>query len=112
LKLWPKDHPQARVVRNLAYKSDKSYQSYRSYVEESPPEIAANTLLCLIHQANYLLDRQLRHLEQRFLAEGGFTERLYSARRERRATPAHRSDESHRSNESYRSDGPQDAGCR
>ncbi len=42
--------------------------------------MAANTLICLIHQANYLLDRQLRQLEQQFLKEGGFTEKLYRAR--------------------------------
>ena len=35
---------------------------------------------CLIHQANYLLDQQLRQLEQQFLKEGGFTEKLYRAR--------------------------------
>ncbi len=35
---------------------------------------------CLIHQANYLLDQQLRQLEQQFLREGGFTEKLYKAR--------------------------------
>jgi len=28
----------------------------------------------------FVLDRQLRQLEQQFLAEGGFTERLYKAR--------------------------------
>ena len=44
------------------------------------PEVAANTLICLIHQANYLLDQQLRQLEQQFLKEGGFTEKLYRAR--------------------------------
>jgi four helix bundle suffix protein len=38
------------------------------------------TLICLIHQANYLLDQQLRQLEQQFLKEGGFTEKLYRAR--------------------------------
>lgn len=37
---------------------------------------AANTLICLIHQTNYLLDQQLRRLERDFLEEGGFTERL------------------------------------
>jgi len=31
-------------------------------------------LVCLIHQANYLLDHQLRRLEADVLAEGGFTE--------------------------------------
>jgi four helix bundle suffix protein len=54
--------------------------TYSSYIETSPPEVAANTLICLIHQTNYLLDQQLRQLEQAFLQEGGFTERLYKAR--------------------------------
>ena len=61
-----------------------SYSSYQSYVEESPSEVAANTMLCLIHQANYLLDRQLESLERQFLSEGGFTERLYRARTQHR----------------------------
>ena len=41
--------------------------------KEGPPEVAANTVICLIHQANYLLDQQLRSLEQHFLAEGGLS---------------------------------------
>jgi restriction system protein len=84
LPIWPKDHPQARTIRVLAYRPDRTYGTYRTYVEEGSPEVAANAVLCLIHQANYLLDQQLRSLEQHFLAEGGFTERLYSARREHR----------------------------
>ncbi len=84
LPLWPKDHPQTKAVRGLAYRSNRSYATYRTYIENASPEAAANTLLCLIHQANYLLDRQLKRLEQQFLAEGGFTERLYTARRRSR----------------------------
>jgi len=84
LPLWPKEHPQAEAIRRLAYQSDRSYSSYQSYVEESPSEVAANTMLCLIHQANYLLDRQLESLERQFLSEGGFTERLYRARTQHR----------------------------
>ena len=87
LPIWPKDHPQAQAIRNLAYRTDRSYETYRTYVEQSPPEVAANTLLCLVHQANYLLDHQLSHLERRFLAEGGFTERLYTTRRRHRRPP-------------------------
>ncbi|MFH1573161.1 MAG: four helix bundle suffix domain-containing protein [Acidobacteriota bacterium] len=52
----------------------------RTYVESQSAEVAANTLLCLIHQASFLLDRLLRELEERFLEEGGFTENLYRAR--------------------------------
>jgi restriction system protein len=84
LNQWGKNHPLALTVRRLAYEKDRSYMTYRSYVEESPPEISANTVICLIHQTNYLLDQQLRQLERAFLNEGGFTERLYRARKERR----------------------------
>ena len=84
LTLWGKNDPTAQAVRRLAYEKERSYMTYRSYVEESPPEISANTVICLIHQTNYLLDQQLRQLERAFLNEGGFTERLYRARKERR----------------------------
>lgn len=80
LALWGKNHPTAQVVRRLAYEENRSYLTYRIYIEESPPEVAANTLVCLIHQTNYLLDQQLRQLERDFLKEGGFTERLYQSR--------------------------------
>jgi four helix bundle suffix protein len=84
LCLWGKDDPQAKQIRRLAYVKNRSYSTYSSYIEQAPPETAANTLICLIHQANYLLDQQLRQLEQQFLQEGGFTERLYRARSQTR----------------------------
>lgn len=79
LPLWGKDHPKARKVRALCYQKNRSYRTYTTYIE-APPEIAANTLICVIHQTNYLLDQQLRTLEKEFLKEGGFTERLYRTR--------------------------------
>ncbi len=84
LPLWSKDHPQAQAIRKLAYTQNRFYGTYRTYVEKGSPEVAANTLICLVHQANYLLDRQLRQLEQQFLKEGGFTEKLYRARQQAR----------------------------
>jgi len=80
LVLWGKDHQTAQVGRRLAYEANRSYSTYRSYIETSPPEVAANTIVCLIHQTKYLLDQQLHQLEKAFLEEGGFTERLYKAR--------------------------------
>ncbi len=85
LGLWEKDDRRARDVRRLAYGENRSYTTYRTYIEESGPEAAANALVCLVHQTNYLLDRQLERLEERFLAEGGFTERLYRMRSNARA---------------------------
>jgi four helix bundle suffix protein len=40
--------------------------TYKTYIEL--PETAANTLFRLIHQTNYLLDQQLRALEQEYLS--------------------------------------------
>ena len=80
LSLWGKDHPKARKVRGLCYKENRSYKTYRPYIEKNSPEVAANTMVCLTHQTNYLLDQQLRVLEKEFLKEGGFTERMYHAR--------------------------------
>ena len=80
LPLWPKNHPKAEEIRKLAYRENRSYETYVTYIEGGDAEEAANTLICLIHQANYLLDQQLRTLEKEFLEEGGFTERLYQKR--------------------------------
>ena len=83
LPRWGKDHPKAKEVRRLAYASNRTYSTYKPMLEASP-EVAANTLICLIHQANYLLDQQLRALEKAFLENGGFTENLYRARQAQR----------------------------
>lgn len=70
LELWGKDHASAHAIRKLARVKDKSYKTYKTYVEQSPPEVAANALICLIHQTDYLLDQQLRALEKEFLRGG------------------------------------------
>ena len=57
----------------------------RTYLETRPPEIAANILICLIHQTNYLLDQLLRQLEKAFVEEGGLRERMTRARLTERA---------------------------
>ena len=48
------------------------------------PEIAANGALALLAVACSLLDRQITTLEKNFVEEGGFTERLYRVRSERK----------------------------
>jgi restriction system protein len=87
LAQWGKNHPMSAVVRRLAYAPNRSYKTYSSYIENAAAEVAANTMLCMVHQTNYLLDQQLRQLERAFLQEGGFTERLYRARQQARQWP-------------------------
>jgi four helix bundle suffix protein len=113
LTIWAKDDPRALKVRAIGHSGSglshpssptdrpdptglsnrmaspgnppaTPYSLYRTLVEDSPPETAANTLICLIHQANYLLDRQLQELERQFIQGGGYTEQLAAARRDER----------------------------
>jgi four helix bundle suffix protein len=93
LPIWGKDEPQAREVRALGHdhptdpsdRTDRSdARAYSPWLTHPDPAVAANTLICLIHQANYLLDRQIAGLERQFIQEGGYSERLHAARLQER----------------------------
>ena len=84
LKLWDKNSDEVRGIRKLAYIKDKTNETYLAYTKNS--ESFANLLSCLIHQTNYLLDRQIQKLSEDFLNQGGFTERLYQQRSKIRGT--------------------------
>jgi len=101
LHLWRKDSTEAQTVRRLAYNPNKSYTTYKPYIENKNPEIAANTLICLIHQASFLLDQLLRRLEKDFLEKGGFTERLYQKRKEKRDNRTNKTYETYKTKENY-----------
>jgi four helix bundle suffix protein len=78
--IWDKDSKEAQFVRRLGRKVPHTFELYREFVETRPPEIIANIAICLIHQANYLLDQQLCRLEKDFLEQGGLRERMFQAR--------------------------------
>ena len=94
LRIWDKDSKEAQYVRKLGRKTPQTYEDYREFVETRPPEVVANIAICLIHQANYLIDQQLRRLEKDFLEQGGLRERMTRARLQYRNKP-HQSNESH-----------------
>jgi four helix bundle suffix protein len=78
--LWEKNSKQALYVRKLGKKDTLGYEDLREFIETRPAEVVANILICLIHQANYLLDQQIRRLEREFLEQGGLRERMTRAR--------------------------------
>lgn len=80
LPIRDKDSKEARYVRRLGRKLPQTFQLYRQFVETRPPGVVANIALCLIHQANYLIDQQLLRLEKDFLEHGGLRERMTHAR--------------------------------
>jgi len=88
---WDKNSKEALALRKYAAdKSHNSYEAYRNFVETRPPETIANIAICLIHQANFLLDRQLKTLQHEFITQGGVREQMTKARLNYRNNPKNR----------------------
>ncbi len=82
-ELWAKNSKQALFVRELSRGGagkPADYEVFREFIETRPADVVANIAICLIHQANYLLDQQIRRAERDFLSEGGIRERMTRAR--------------------------------
>ncbi len=105
LRMWAPDDPEALAVRQIGRHHDDPtdptdqtdpadhFARYAKWLEHDDPAMRANALLCLIHQANYLLDKQIAALEEAFITEGGYSEQLAAARlaernRHKNDTPA------------------------
>jgi four helix bundle suffix protein len=81
------DQAPAFIAPHGGYEKPQCYKTYSSFVENATLEVAANTMVCMVHQTNYLLDQFLHELKQTFLQDGRFTERLYKARQQARTLP-------------------------
>ena len=107
LRVWPKDSREALAMRaRLAQDQVMNLPRARpgmvrltglfglaEFVEKAEPELAANAMICAVNQAAYLLKRQVQSQGREFLEKGGFTEKLYGARKR---TLSDRSDTSDR----------------
>jgi four helix bundle suffix protein len=95
LPLWLPDGPEASEVRAVprTFRKDPSDQTdltdlsdqerwalYAHWLDHADPAIRANATICLIHQANFLLDRQIAALEAAFVEDGGYSEQLATER--------------------------------
>ncbi len=98
LPQWAPDSPEASAVRAVARsrRRDPSDQTdpsdltdlsdheraamYARWLDHEDAAIRANALICLIHQANFLLDRQIAALEAAFVEGGGYSEQLATER--------------------------------
>lgn len=98
LPQWVPDSPEALAVRQVPHRfkrdrpdpsdptdltdlSDRErWALYAPWLEHADPAVRANALICLINQANYLLDQQIAALEQAFVEDGGYSEQLAAAR--------------------------------
>ena len=85
--IWDKESKEVRCVRELGRQTPQTFEDDRAFVETRPPQVIANLAICLVHQANDLIDRQLLRLEKDFLAQGGLRERLTRVRLHHRNQP-------------------------
>lgn len=79
LAVWGKDDLRVRKIRDIRVFGDFT-NSLNSPKLPDDPESAANFLLTLAHQQSYLLSRQIKSLEEKFVKEGGYTEKLFRQR--------------------------------
>ena len=98
LVLWPKEDRKTIAMRErLRHEkvhglpptpSDRprceGLATFTSFIARADAEVAANAMICLIHQTIFLPTGQLRSQEQTFLRDGGFTENLHRQRTNRR----------------------------
>ena len=80
LNHWLPDSIEALYIRKLSARQDFNFDSVKPFAVTRPAEVVANIALCLIHQATFLLERQLRKLEAEFVEHGGLRERMTKAR--------------------------------
>ncbi len=103
LKQWKPDCVEAMAVRNVPKKfrqnrtnkgdltnlsdltDEERWKLYAPWLEHTDPAVRANALICLINQANYLMDQQIAALETHFVNEGGYSEQLAAKRMAERA---------------------------
>lgn len=86
MEIYPKTDPRVTAFRKTAFRlSHLNNLSDLGHLKEKPelpkdPQNAANFLLTLCHQVTYLLDRQIKAMEGKFIQGGGFTENLFKKR--------------------------------
>lgn len=79
LQLWGKDHPRISKLRDYL-KSEEFQSDYTELCHRLSPEEFCNLMITLIKQEQFLLDRMLLKMQERFLIEGGIREKMTRAR--------------------------------
>lgn len=82
LKLWKKDDPEIIKMREMRVLRDNNGNLCLPHFPHTPhdPELAANLIFTLCKKNTFLIDKQIKSLEEKFVKEGGYTEKLFNRR--------------------------------
>lgn len=80
---WKKGSAEFEKMRELG-RTHNDADFFMSIAETRPAETIANMAIILIHQADYLLFKQIDKLSEIFINEGGFSEKMMSSRKKHR----------------------------
>lgn len=83
LRIWEKGSLEYETMRKLGREHDEP-DFFMKIIETRPPETIANMAVILLNQADFLLYKLLEKLEDQFINNGGFSERMYKLRKDNR----------------------------
>lgn len=79
LSVWDKDHPRFDGMVNFCRQNNR-WEAYQELASKLSAEEFCNMALSLCHITDKMFDGYLKHLEKRFIEEGGIKERMHAAR--------------------------------
>lgn len=79
LPIWDKDHPRFDGMVNFCRQNNR-WEAYQELASKLSAEEFCNMALSLCHITDKMFDGYLKHLEKRFIEEGGIKERMHAAR--------------------------------
>ena len=80
LRQWEKDSREVLFLRRKTLDKTIPDSWFTDLAKSRPADTVANMAIVFLHQEDFLLQSQLDALEKKFLSQGGFRERLLSAR--------------------------------
>lgn len=82
IPIWEKGGARVREIRGIRVSGESGKFGVLEKFPDFPnnPEGAVNLLITLLNQENFLLDRQIKSLEDKFVREGGYSENLFKKR--------------------------------
>ncbi len=82
LPIWDKNSQKSWEIRRMRISNETNLPNLSNWTNSS--ESYANLMICILNKENYMLDKMIQSLENKFIKEGGYSENLFKKRMEYR----------------------------